>query len=110
MPRKYTFNEEIFDIIDNEEKAYWLGFLAADGYVDKQLSKFGIELSIKDHDYSKEFEWCGWNLKYLNKVYNQSRKEKKFPKKHYKATEYILKFSWNQQEGLVFSMENTLNC
>lgn len=31
--RKYTLNENTFQIIDTEEKAYWLGFIAADGYV-----------------------------------------------------------------------------
>ena len=29
--RKYTINEDYFSIIDTEEKAYWLGFLYADG-------------------------------------------------------------------------------
>ena len=29
------FNENYFDIIDDEHKAYWLGFLYADGYVSK---------------------------------------------------------------------------
>ncbi len=64
-----------------------------------------LDGEIKDHDYTKEFEWRGWNIKYLNKVYNQCRKGKKFPNKQYKATEYLLRFSWNNQEGLVFSME-----
>lgn len=29
----YTCNESYFDLIDAEEKAYWLGFLAADGHI-----------------------------------------------------------------------------
>lgn len=28
------FNQHVFDIIDTEEKAYWLGFMYADGYID----------------------------------------------------------------------------
>lgn len=28
--RKYNFNEHYFDIIDCQEKAYWLGFFAFD--------------------------------------------------------------------------------
>ena len=28
---KYKYQQDIFEIIDTAEKAYWLGFLAADG-------------------------------------------------------------------------------
>ena len=31
--RIYALNESYFDVIDTEEKAYWLGFIAADGCV-----------------------------------------------------------------------------
>ena len=30
---RLLFDENKFKIIDNEEKAYWLGFLEADGYI-----------------------------------------------------------------------------
>lgn len=30
MKKKYNFNEDYFEVIDTEEKAYWLGFLYAD--------------------------------------------------------------------------------
>lgn len=32
-PRRYKLNEEYFASVDTPEKAYWLGFLAADGHV-----------------------------------------------------------------------------
>ena len=50
------FNEHIFDVIDTEEKAYWLGFIFADGYIDSspleenKKSKYGFELSLKGSD------------------------------------------------------------
>ena len=50
------FNEHIFDVIDIEEKAYWLGFIYADGYIDSspleenKKSKYGFELSLKGSD------------------------------------------------------------
>lgn len=31
--QKYSYDETIFDVIDTEEKAYWLGFMYADGCV-----------------------------------------------------------------------------
>ena len=31
--RAKSYNEKIFDSIDTEEKAYWLGFIFADGYI-----------------------------------------------------------------------------
>lgn len=46
--RKYTFNEDFFEIIDTEQKAYWLGFLMADGYVSEKKSS--IELGLKESD------------------------------------------------------------
>ena len=35
MSRKYFFNEHYFDEIDTKEKAYWLGFMYADGCIYK---------------------------------------------------------------------------
>lgn len=36
--RKYYFNNLYFDSIDSEEKAYWLGFFYADGYIKELLN------------------------------------------------------------------------
>lgn len=54
--KKYTFNEDFFEIIDTEEKAYWLGFLYADGNVSIHKSKkmktkgATVEVSLKQED------------------------------------------------------------
>lgn len=37
-PRQYSFNEDYFENIDTENKAYWLGLIAADGYISKRKS------------------------------------------------------------------------
>lgn len=42
------FNDTVFETIDTEEKAYWLGFLYADGYVGTTDNT--IELSLKSSD------------------------------------------------------------
>jgi hypothetical protein len=48
--RKYPINENFFDIIDTEEKAYFLGFLYADGcnHKDANYVSLGLEHSDKE--------------------------------------------------------------
>lgn len=55
--RKYYCNENFFEKIDTEEKAYWLGFLYADGYLctNKTQLMIGISLSIKDINHLNKF-------------------------------------------------------
>ena len=52
-------NEKYFDKIDNFKKAYWLGFIMADGYTYKTPNREKYELAIKikstDIDHLKEF-------------------------------------------------------
>lgn len=57
-PDKYTYDRNFFHIIDNEEKAYWLGFMCADGYISKTIDEsyeVGIELQIGNIDHLKKF-------------------------------------------------------
>lgn len=57
--RKYVFNENVFEKIDTEEKAYWLGFLYADGYIMSRRKngnpKVGITLSVNDIGHLEKF-------------------------------------------------------
>ena len=53
---KSNFNNKIFDCIDTEEKAYWLGFIFADGTISSNPLKenkkkvYTFELSLKQDD------------------------------------------------------------
>ena len=58
--RKYNLNQNYFENIDSHEKAYWLGFIYADGYIRKNENskKFGIALSIKDKPHLEKLNKC----------------------------------------------------
>lgn len=43
-------NIHYFDVIDTEDKAYWLGFLFADGAITKHNVSYNIELSLQISD------------------------------------------------------------
>ena len=51
----YKYNKKFFNNIDTEEKAYWAGFIAADGNVRKDFLKMRIELNIQDHAHLEKF-------------------------------------------------------
>ncbi|WP_342543313.1 LAGLIDADG family homing endonuclease [Paenisporosarcina sp. FSL H8-0542] len=55
LPEKYNYNKDYFKLIDCEEKAYWLGFIYADGYVsvneDARNHEFGIEIKSADYEH-----------------------------------------------------------
>ncbi len=81
---KPKFNENIFDIIDTEEKAYWLGFIFADGYIEtpKPNMKYTFEicLSCKDKHHLEKFnifmQHKNMNIKvytHLDKIANKER-------------------------------------
>lgn len=71
---KYYYDEDYFKEINTEEKAYWLGFIYADGYISHSNNygkEFGIELQSRDINHLKKF----------NKSINGNIEVKKFKKK-----------------------------
>lgn len=49
--RKHTCTYDYFERIDNEHKAYWLGFIMADGNVRiENNKKYVLEIGLKDDD------------------------------------------------------------
>jgi LAGLIDADG-like domain len=54
--KKTTFNDNFFENIDNEHKAYFLGFILADGSVsDKHPIRLKISISHKDREILDKF-------------------------------------------------------
>jgi hypothetical protein len=56
--RKSTFNEKFWDNINDELRAYWLGFFMADGYIGQYLNKwrnFWCTVSAKDGHHLDQF-------------------------------------------------------
>lgn len=71
--RKFKFNESFFEKIDSEEKAYWLGFLYADG--TQNGNQFQICLKIDDKEHLEKFR----------KTIDSNHSIKKIIKKNHKA-------------------------
>lgn len=62
---KAAIDSSVFDTVDSSEKAYWLGFIFADGYVSKD-NNFELSLSLKDLEHLTNFKEF---LKYKGKIY-----------------------------------------
>ena len=56
--KKYTYNENFFENINTEEKAYWLGFLYADGCITNKPKRhlIDLELSYIDKNHIEKFK------------------------------------------------------
>ena len=72
------FDQNIFDTIDTEEKAYWLGFIYADGFIDSSPLdpdknsnyEFELSLAIKDLEHLKKFaKFMGWEDRVVTDSY-----------------------------------------
>ncbi len=85
---KYYYNKDYFQKIDTAEKAYWLGFLYADGcivrfYENDKLRSMSLQITLSDKDYEhlKKFQLAletnvpikEKTSKYKDKGYSSSR-------------------------------------
>lgn len=53
--KKYSLDEHIFDNINSGEKAYWLGFLMADGYNHENKCCVSLRLQAEDQEILEKF-------------------------------------------------------
>lgn len=75
---KYFINESYFEVIDTENKAYWLGFIAADGCIRTDEKTFTLSLAGKDRGHLEKF-LCDLDSNYL--IYEHVKKagNKEYP-------------------------------
>jgi DNA modification methylase len=66
--RKYFFQENYFETIDTQMKAYWLGFIWADGYLNTNALE--VELHIKDIEQLQRFRD---DIGSTHKIYERER-------------------------------------
>lgn len=66
------FNIDKFSLIDTEEKAYWLGFIFADGYISEKTFTFELGLQASDvvhlHKFNRFMECTDNNVHYHPKI------------------------------------------
>jgi len=50
--KKYTYNESFFKNINTEEKAYWIGFICADGTIicNRKCHKYSVRIELQSRD------------------------------------------------------------
>ena len=102
---KFPINDNIFEEINTPEKAYWLGFLYADGYIGLRKKQntytYSIELSLKksDLDHIESFK------KFLNSFHKINYREKlkayRFVFSSRKIGEDLIKLGCIQNKSLI---------
>lgn len=84
---------EIFDNIDSEEKAYWLGFIYADGNIaslNYKKIRYEFELTLKEEDHNHLIKFCKFIksnklpvVSKSGKLFSYKRSRVCFANKHY---------------------------
>lgn len=58
--KRYSLDKDYFEVVDTEEKAYWLGFIYADGCVRRLEGKANVAIGLhpKDENHLVKFREC----------------------------------------------------
>lgn len=80
--RKYSLNESFFESIDTEEKAYWLGFITADGNITTSGGAVKIVLQRRDIEHLRKFAMA---LNYTGRIIE-------YEKQNHRKAEQILPY------------------
>ena len=79
---RVQFNKQAFDTIDTEEKAYWLGFLYADGSLSSSTNTVELQLSNKDKEHLRKFSRF---MKYNGEIKTKANKKDKNENIYYES-------------------------
>ena len=77
--RFVLFDQNYFDKIDTPAKAYWLGFLYADGYNNKETNTVSVSLAYKDHNHLIKLAKAIGLSKNKITIYNSNIGDKAYP-------------------------------
>lgn len=112
----YICDYHYFDEIDTEEKAYWLGFLTADGWINKNdktnSGVTGIELQYGDIDHLKKFnKSIGGNYQITDRWKTCPISTKDPEKKHHMCCIRIFSITmYNTLKKLGFGNDKSFDC
>lgn len=95
--RRYSADDNFFDVIDTEEKAYWLGFLYADGYVslkkENSSNTLGCALASVDEPHleklKKSLQATNPIQRYEGKGYNGEGKPTYYSRLHIRSDKLV---------------------
>ena len=103
----YSFDEHVFDSIDTEEKAYWLGFIFADGYISssplkEQNKKYIFEICLALIDTGHLFKFYSFIKTEKPNIFIGIKKGKE-----YICSEYEYKIKKDMKSYLYFKENHT---
>jgi DNA-binding transcriptional regulator WhiA len=78
--RTYSVDKLFFTDINTNEKAYWLGFLLADGHLDRKRNYIRLELQRQDEDHIRQFvKDVGSNAPIKQVTHKKKNSDKEYP-------------------------------
>lgn len=118
---KYSFNEKYFDTIDSENKAYWLGYICADGTIYKKDTQnsgtLKIETKLDDKELVEKFRTdigSNHNIKIYGNKYFPGYKSARLVLKSNHLIETLDKYGISACKSLTISfpslMEKNIYC
>ena len=104
--RKYKHQYDFFENIDTEEKAYWLGFMFADGYICDFSNrpgedKFGMTLHTKDVSSLEQFKTSIQATNPISDVSSNGRELSRLLMSSQKTVDDLIRHGCVKQKSLV---------